>query len=100
MKNLDKAFSRRFNYKIEFVKPNKEQRVELWKKLIPQTLPLEKDFDFEKIAQYELTGGQIELEIKNTAYKLAISENAIFTLKDFEEQITKRKKSQFDSDIK
>lgn len=100
LENLDKAFSRRFNYKIEFVKPNKEQRVELWKKLIPQTLPLEKDFDFEKIAQHELTGGQIELVIKNTAYKLAISENAIFTLKDFEEQITKEKKGQFDSDIK
>ena len=100
LENLDKAFSRRFNYKIEFVKPNKEQRVELWKKLIPSALPLEKDFDFEKIAQYELTGGQIELVIKNTAYKLAISENAIFTLKDFEEQITKEKKGQFDSDIK
>ncbi|MDX4038263.1 ATP-binding protein [Aliarcobacter skirrowii] len=100
LENLDKAFSRRFNYKIEFVKPNKEQRVELWKKLIPQALPLEKDFDFEKIANHELTGGQIELVIKNTAYKLAISENAIFTLKDFEEQITKEKKGQFDSDIK
>ena len=100
LENLDKAFSRRFNYKIEFVKPNHEQRLELWKKLIPQALPLEKDFDFEKIAQHELTGGQIELVIKNTAYKLAISENAIFTLKDFEEQITKEKKGQFDSDIK
>lgn len=100
LENLDKAFSRRFNYKIEFVKPNKEQRVELWKKLIPTALPLEVDFDFEKIANYELTGGQIELVIKNTAYKLAISENAIFTLKDFEEQITKEKKGQFDSETK
>ncbi|AXK49685.1 AAA family ATPase [Aliarcobacter trophiarum LMG 25534] len=100
LENLDKAFSRRFNYKIEFVKPNKEQRVELWKKLLPPALPLEKDFDFEKIAKYELTGGQIELVIKNTAYKLAISENAIFTLKDFEEQISKEKKGQFDSENK
>ena len=62
--NLDKAFSRRFNYKIEFVKPNHEQRVELWKKLIPAALPLENGFDFEKIAKHELTGGQIELVIK------------------------------------
>ncbi|WP_418184826.1 ATP-binding protein [Aliarcobacter vitoriensis] len=100
LENLDKAFSRRFNYKIEFVKPNLEQRVELWKKLIPSSLPLEKEFDFEKVAKHELTGGQIELVIKNTAYKLAISENAIFTLKDFEEQISKEKKGQFDSETK
>jgi len=100
LENLDKAFSRRFNYKIEFVKPNLEQRIELWKKLIPTTLPLQKDFDFEKIAKYELTGGQIELVIKNTAYKLAVKDDAVFTLKDFEEQITKEQKGQFDSQIK
>ena len=100
LENLDKAFSRRFNYKIEFLKPNKEQRVALWKKLLPITLPLEKDFDIEKIASYELTGGQIELVIKNTAYKLAVLDDAIFTLKDFEEQISKEKKGQFDSENK
>ena len=91
---------RRFNYKIEFVKPNHEQRVELWKKLIPAALPLENGFDFEKIAKHELTGGQIELVIKNTAYKLAVLEDAVFTLKDFEEQISKEKKGQFDSETK
>ena len=47
LENLDKAFSRRFNYKIEFVKPNKAQRIELWKKLLPANLPLEKDFDLK-----------------------------------------------------
>jgi len=100
LESLDKAFSRRFNYKIEFVKPNLEQRVQLWKKLIPASLPLEKDFDFEKIAKHELTGGQIELIIKNTAYKLAVLDDAIFTIKDFEEQISEEKKGQFDSEIK
>jgi AAA+ superfamily predicted ATPase len=44
LENLDKAFSRRFNYKIEFVKPNHEQRLELWKKLFHATLPLRKRF--------------------------------------------------------
>ena len=100
LENLDKAFSRRFNYKIEFLKPNKEQRVDLWKKLLPVNLPLETDFDIEKIAKHELTGGQIELVIKNTAYKLAVQEDAIFKLSDFEEQISKEKKGQFDSENK
>ncbi len=100
LENLDKAFSRRFNYKIEFLKPNKDQRIALWKKLLPTNLPLEKDFDIEKIAKHELTGGQIELVIKNTAYKLAIQENAVFKLSDFEEQISKEKKGQFDNENK
>ncbi len=100
LENLDKAFSRRFNYKIEFLKPNFEQRVALWKKLLPANLPLETGFDIEKIAKYELTGGQIELVIKNTAYKLAVLDDAIFKLSDFEEQISKEKKGQFDSENK
>lgn len=100
LENLDKAFSRRFNYKIEFVKPNKNQRIALWKKLLPSNLPLEKDFDIEELAKYELTGGQIELVIKNTAYKIAVNDNPIFKLEDFKEQITKEQKGQFDSENK
>uniref|UniRef100_UPI004048E317 ATP-binding protein n=1 Tax=Aliarcobacter sp. TaxID=2321116 RepID=UPI004048E317 len=100
LENLDKAFSRRFNYKIEFVKPNKNQRIELWKKLLPSNLPLSDDFNIETLAKHELTGGQIELVIKNTAYKIAVSDEPIFRIADFEEQITKEKKGQFDSENK
>ena len=100
LENLDKAFSRRFNYKIEFIKPNKGQRVELWEKLLPSNLPMDKEFDINKLASHELTGGQIELVIKNTAYKIAVSTDPIFTVKDFEEQITKEQKGQFDTENK
>jgi SpoVK/Ycf46/Vps4 family AAA+-type ATPase len=100
LENLDKAFSRRFNYKIEFVKPNKTQRLDLWKKLLPSSLPLDKDFDIEELAKYELTGGQIELVIKNTAYKIAVSDEPIFKVENFKEQITKEQKGQFDSENK
>ena len=100
LENLDKAFSRRFNYKIEFVKPNKAQRIELWKKLLPANLPLEKDFDIEELAKYELTGGQIELVIKNTAYKIAVSDEPLFKVDNFKEQITKEQKGQFDGETK
>ncbi|RXJ84347.1 ATP-binding protein [Arcobacter cloacae] len=100
LENLDKAFSRRFNYKIEFIKPNKEQRIKLWKKLLPANLPLEENFDIEELAKYELTGGQIELVIKNTAYKIAVSDEPIFKVENFKEQITKEQKGQFDSETK
>ena len=100
LENLDKAFSRRFNYKIEFVKPNKTQRLDLWKKLLPSSLPFDKDFDIEELAKYELTGGQIELVIKNTAYKIAVSDEPLFKVENFKEQITKEQKGQFDSENK
>ncbi len=81
LESLDTAFSRRFNYKIEFKKPTLEQRNELWEKLLPKTLPLEKDFDIKKLVKYELTGGQIEMVIKNTAFKIAVEEEPIFSVK-------------------
>ncbi|WP_298751721.1 ATP-binding protein [uncultured Arcobacter sp.] len=100
LESLDKAFSRRFNYKIEFVKPNKVQRLELWKKLLPENIPLDSDFDMEKISEVELTGGQIELVIKNTAYKVAVMDEPIFRMEDFKEQISKEQRSQFDTENK
>ncbi|WP_419771151.1 MAG: ATP-binding protein [Candidatus Marinarcus sp.] len=100
LENIDKAFSRRFNYKIEFAKPNEEQRLELWKKLLPDNLPLEEGFDITKLADYSLTGGQIEMVIKNTAYKVAVEDEPVFKLDTFIEQIQKEIKSQFDKESK
>ena len=100
LESFDKAFSRRFNYKIEFKKPNLKQRIELWNKLLPSTLPLDKEFNIESLAKYELTGGQIEMVIKNTAFKIAVDDEPLFSVKAFEEQIEKEKSGQFDSDKK
>ena len=98
--SIDKAFSRRFNYKIEFIKPSEKQREELWKKLIPNKLPLENDFDFKKLSSYSLTGGQIELIIKNTAYKVASDESLVFNENTFIEEINKELSNKFDNDTK
>ena len=55
--NLDKAFERRFLYKIRFDKPSLEARVAIWRSMIPslseaEAVQLATDFDF--------SGGQIE----------------------------------------
>jgi SpoVK/Ycf46/Vps4 family AAA+-type ATPase len=100
LENIDKAFSRRFNYKIEFVKPNIDQRLELWKKLLPESLPLEEGFDLSQLSTYSLTGGQIEMVIKNTAYKVAVEDEPVFKLSTFIEQIEKEIKTQFDKESK
>jgi len=98
--SIDKAFSRRFNYKIEFLKPNEQQRQLLWEKLLPDLLPFDKNFEIKKLSSANLTGGQIELIIKNTAYKLAILDEPIFTVNDFLEEIAKEEKTMFDKDKK
>lgn len=100
LESIDKAFSRRFNYKIEFTKPNEAQRVKLWQLAIPKNLPIESPIDFEKLSKFELSGGQIELIVKNTAYKLATLDNPIFTTESFVEQIEREKKNNFDKETK
>ncbi|WP_200763311.1 ATP-binding protein [Nitrosophilus alvini] len=95
LETIDQAFSRRFNYKIEFKKPSFKERVELWKKMLPKNAPYEEGFDIEKLASYDLTGGQINLVIKNTAYRVAASESPIFRVEDFVTEIKKEKASTF-----
>jgi SpoVK/Ycf46/Vps4 family AAA+-type ATPase len=100
LESIDKAFSRRFNYKIEFTRPNESQRKELWQLAIPESLPLEDDFDMDKLAKYELSGGQIEMMVKNTAYKLALDDEPLFTTNSFIEEIEKEKQNNFDKETK
>ena len=55
--NMDKAFERRFLYKIKFEKPTLEARMHIWHEMIP-TLS---DADTKLLAEkYDFSGGQIE----------------------------------------
>ena len=98
LENIDKAFSRRFNYKIEFKKPNESQRERLWELMLPKEAPFEENFDLKVLSKYTLTGGQINLIVKNTAYKVAVRKTPIFTLEDFIQEIQKEKDANFDSE--
>ena len=100
LENLDTAFSRRFDYKIGFKKPDFEQRVALWRKILPQGAPYDEDFDIERLAEYELTGGQIALVVKNTAYRVAVKEEPLFTVEDFVAEIEKEKGGNFEGEAK
>jgi len=98
LENIDKAFSRRFNYKIEFKKPDEAQRAQLWEKMLPANAPYDEKFDAKELAKYSLTGGQISLVIKNTAYKVAVADEPLFTLDDFVSEIKREKDANFDSE--
>ena len=55
--NLDKAFERRFLYKIEFSKPNVEAKEKIWESMLPK---LKKTERMELANAYSFSGGQIE----------------------------------------
>ena len=55
--NMDKAFERRFLYKIKFEKPTLEARMHIWHEMIPT---LSEDDTMTLAEKYEFSGGQIE----------------------------------------
>ena len=55
--NLDKAFERRFLYKIKFDKPTVEARALIWQSMIPELSEMEVQ---TLASKYEFSGGQIE----------------------------------------
>ena len=55
--NMDKAFERRFLYKIKFNKPSLEARSSIWKSMIPA---LSEDESKALAMRYDFSGGQIE----------------------------------------
>ena len=55
--NMDKAFERRFLYKIKFNKPSLEARMSIWHEMLPSL----SDSDIAALAKkYDFSGGQIE----------------------------------------
>jgi len=64
---LDPALARRITLKVQFDRPDVEMRREIWKRLMPATLPLADDVDVEELAAADLTGGQIKNVILNAA---------------------------------
>ncbi|PAF47404.1 AAA family ATPase [Helicobacter sp. 12S02232-10] len=102
LETIDSAFSRRFNYKIEFKRPSLEQRISLWKKYLPKNAAYQKPYTISslamELAEYSLSGGQISLVIKNTAYKVAVRANAVFQKEDFIEEIKREQSGNFDSE--
>lgn len=71
--NLDKAFERRFLYKIEFPKPTPNESKHIWHAMLPEVSETEA---FELAKQFAFSGGQIE----NIARKQLV--NAVLTGED------------------
>lgn len=80
MKNaLDKAFVRRLRFIVDFPFPDAVQRQEIWKKVFPENTPVDENFDYQRLAKLDLTGGNIHNVAMNAAF-LAAQENSKITM--------------------
>ena len=81
-RNFDRAFERRFLYKIEFNKPSLEAKRQIWKSILPSV----SDDDVERLASgFDFSGGQIENVARKYTVDTIVSghEPAFETLEDY-----------------
>jgi len=73
--NIDDAFMRRLDVSIDFPRPGRESRCEIWKQIFPDETPVG-DLDYQFLSQFDLTGGNIK-NIAQTAAFLAADEDGV-----------------------
>lgn len=64
---LDPAMERRITAKVEFEFPDQDMRKKIWKRMIPKECPIDKDVDFDKLAEFPFAGGNIKNIVLNAA---------------------------------
>lgn len=64
--NLDKAFERRFTFKLNFPKPDNHVRKSIWRSKIPELTQSEAAALADK---FEITGGEIDIQVRQVVLK-------------------------------
>ncbi len=64
---LDKALERRISLKVKFERPGKQERLEIFRRLIPEAMPLANDVDLAALVEADLSGGEIKNVVLNAA---------------------------------
>jgi SpoVK/Ycf46/Vps4 family AAA+-type ATPase len=76
--SIDEAFKRRLRFKIAFPFPSKEERVLLWKAMIPVLAAASKDLNFHILAaEFEMAGGHIKNAVLRAAFMAARAQQHI-----------------------
>jgi len=85
--NIDQAFIRRFNAIVHFPSPDPEERLLIWQKNIPATIPLNREVELKSYAhKYELSGSAISNVMQYAALH-ALSNGRIITPREIENGI-------------
>ena len=78
--SLDAAFMRRLRFVVNFSFPGKEEREKIWRKVFPPDTPTD-ELDYERLAQFNLSGGSINNIALNAAFLAAKLEPPLITMK-------------------
>jgi AAA+ superfamily predicted ATPase len=71
--NFDRAFERRFSFRIEFSLPDKKTRSLIWRDKLPE---LSRQDASALSEQFEITGGDIDVHVRKVLLKRMIHKNA------------------------
>jgi SpoVK/Ycf46/Vps4 family AAA+-type ATPase len=79
--NLDQAFTRRFEAIVSIQVPGPAERALLWKKMLPENLPLGPEVNLEHlVARYELTGAAIANLLRHASLEAIAAGQATLSL--------------------
>lgn len=68
---MDEAFVRRLTFQVGFPAPDAADRERIWKTVWPHELPRSPDVDFDRLAQFKFTGGNIKNVVLAAASRAA-----------------------------
>jgi hypothetical protein len=73
---LDEAFWRRLRFVLRLVFPDPSERKSIWQKVFPVQVPTD-DLDYDRLAQFNITGGNIQSIALNAAFIAAQSNSKV-----------------------
>ncbi|MGH8082528.1 MAG: ATP-binding protein, partial [Lysobacter sp.] len=74
--SMDAAFMRRLRFVVNFQFPGPEERKRMWRNAFPAEVPLE-DLDYDWLARFNLSGGNIHGVALNAAFSAAADDGAV-----------------------
>jgi DNA replication protein DnaC len=78
IQNIDEAFIRRISFIVRFSMPEFNERKLIWEKSFPAAMPLERDLDFDFLAnQFQLSGSNIKNIALHSAFLAAANKEGL-----------------------
>ncbi len=74
--NIDDAFRRRLDVTLDFPRPTEQLRQQIWEGIFPDATPTE-ELDYEFLATFEVTGGNIRNAAETAAFLAADDEGVV-----------------------
>jgi SpoVK/Ycf46/Vps4 family AAA+-type ATPase len=88
--NIDEAFLRRFQSVIHFPKPNADERMRLWHRMLPTQVTLGEEISLSGLCKrHELTGANIASIIQYSCLRAMERGETVLSLLDVEEAISR-----------